>query len=270
MYGHDFSIKYVADNVARATPGLYTFTAAWAALEGSILLWAMLLSVYVAVITWRFRDRARDPLVAWATLIQYAVLLFFFALMLFSANPFTRPAGDDPLRRRGPESAAAEPSARRDPPAVPLHGLRRLRDPVLVRARRADHGPLRRGLVGGRSAHDARLVGVPHDRHRARCVVELLGAGLGRLLGLGSGRERVAAAVAHRDGVHPLRHGAGTAGDVAGLEPVARTRDVLPHDPRHLPDPLGCHQLGARVLAVEHRSVAADLPRSVHVRERRR
>ena len=59
LFGHDFSIKYVADNVARATPGLYTFTAAWGALEGSILLWALLLSVYVAVTTWRFRDRCR-------------------------------------------------------------------------------------------------------------------------------------------------------------------------------------------------------------------
>ena len=51
LFGHDFSIKYVADNVARATPGLYTFTAAWGALEGSILLWALLLSIYVAVTT---------------------------------------------------------------------------------------------------------------------------------------------------------------------------------------------------------------------------
>ena len=41
LFGHDFSIQYVADNVARATPGLYTFTAAWSALEGSILLWAL-------------------------------------------------------------------------------------------------------------------------------------------------------------------------------------------------------------------------------------
>ena len=69
LFGHDFSIKYVADNVARATPGLYTFTAAWGALEGSILLWALLLSVYVAVTTWRFRNRSDDPLVAWATLV---------------------------------------------------------------------------------------------------------------------------------------------------------------------------------------------------------
>ncbi len=102
LYGHDFSIKYVADNVARATPGLYTFTAAWAALEGSILLWALLLSVYVAVTTWRFRNRSDDPLVAWATLVQYAVLLFFFALMLFAANPFKAWTGAVPFDGAGP------------------------------------------------------------------------------------------------------------------------------------------------------------------------
>ena len=102
LFGHDFTIKYVADNVARATPGLYTFTAAWGALEGSILLWALLLSVYVAVTMWRFRHRSADPLVAWASLVQYGVLLFFLALMLFSANPFKELTGAVPLDGAGP------------------------------------------------------------------------------------------------------------------------------------------------------------------------
>jgi cytochrome c-type biogenesis protein CcmF len=102
LFAHDFSIKYVADNVARATPGLYTFTAAWAALEGSILLWALLLSIYVAATAWRFRHRADDPLVAWATLVQYVVLLFFFALMLFAANPFKSQPGTVPFDGAGP------------------------------------------------------------------------------------------------------------------------------------------------------------------------
>ncbi len=102
LFGHDFSIKYVTDNVARATPGLYTFTAAWGALEGSILLWALLLSIYVAVTTWRFRDRSGDPLVAWATLVQYGILLFFFALMLFAANPFKAQPGSVPIDGAGP------------------------------------------------------------------------------------------------------------------------------------------------------------------------
>ena len=38
-------------------------------------------------------------------------------------------------------------------------------------------------------------------------------------------------------------------------------RDVLPHDPRHVPHPLGRAQLGARVHAVRHRAVAARVPR---------
>ena len=102
LYGHDFTLKYVTDNVARATPGLYTFTAAWGALEGSILLWALLLTIYVSVVTWQFRNRSEDPLVAWATLVQYGVLLFFFALMLFAANPFKTQPGAVPFDGAGP------------------------------------------------------------------------------------------------------------------------------------------------------------------------
>ena len=46
---HDFSIKYVAENNARATPLLFTVTGLWAALEGSILLWALILGGYLVV-----------------------------------------------------------------------------------------------------------------------------------------------------------------------------------------------------------------------------
>jgi cytochrome c-type biogenesis protein CcmF len=103
LFAHDFSIQYVADNVARATPGLYTFTAAWAALQGSILLWVLALSIYVSATAWRFRARASDPLVAWATLVQFGILLFFFSLMLFTqANPFRSVSGTIPLDGRGP------------------------------------------------------------------------------------------------------------------------------------------------------------------------
>jgi cytochrome c-type biogenesis protein CcmF len=102
LFSHDYSLQFVADNVARATPGLYTFTAAWSALAGSIVLWGLLLSIYVAVTAFRFRDRSDDPLVAWATLVQFGVLLFFFALMLGPANPFKEVTGVIPLDGRGP------------------------------------------------------------------------------------------------------------------------------------------------------------------------
>ncbi|MGQ0825323.1 MAG: heme lyase CcmF/NrfE family subunit [Actinomycetota bacterium] len=102
LFDHDFSIQYVANNVARATPGLYTFTAAWASLEGSIVLWVLALMGYLTVTTWRFRARATDPLVAWATIVGLGIALFFFALVLGPANPFAEVSGAVPLDGRGP------------------------------------------------------------------------------------------------------------------------------------------------------------------------
>ena len=102
LFSHDFSIAYVASNVARATPVLYTFTALWGALEGSILLWALFLAGYVVWIVRHFRDRADDPLVGWATLTGLVVLAFFFVVMLVAANPFERGAGPVPLDGEGP------------------------------------------------------------------------------------------------------------------------------------------------------------------------
>ena len=58
-------------------------------------------------------------------------------------------------------------------------------------------------------------------RHRARRVVELRGARLGRVLGVGPGRERLDPAVAHRHRVHPLGDGAGAPRHAPGLEPLA-------------------------------------------------
>jgi cytochrome c-type biogenesis protein CcmF len=100
---HDFSLRYVAENNARGTPLLFTITGLWAALEGSILLWALVLAGYLAFVAHRFRTRAADPLVAWATLIGLAVSLFFFALMLGPANPF-RTLSVAPLDGQGPNA----------------------------------------------------------------------------------------------------------------------------------------------------------------------
>jgi cytochrome c-type biogenesis protein CcmF len=85
---HDFSLRYVAENNARSTPLLFTITGLWAALEGSILLWILILAGYLGVTAYHFRHRAADPLVAWATLVGFVIALFFFALTLGPANPF--------------------------------------------------------------------------------------------------------------------------------------------------------------------------------------
>lgn len=99
---HDFSLTFVADNNSTYTPLLYTVTGLWSALAGSILLWAVILAGYATAMVWRFRRRAGDPLVAWATLVVYAVAAFFFGLMLGPADPFRHVAGAVPTRGLGP------------------------------------------------------------------------------------------------------------------------------------------------------------------------
>src|SRR3546814_4113523 len=61
----------------------------WAALEGSILLWARVLAGYTVVIARKFRPRLTVPLVGWPLLTLLVVGIFFFGLMLGPANPFT-------------------------------------------------------------------------------------------------------------------------------------------------------------------------------------
>src|SRR6267154_1420738 len=52
---HDFSLAYVVRNHSRSTPLLYTVAALWGALEGSILLWALVLAGYLTVTARRLR-----------------------------------------------------------------------------------------------------------------------------------------------------------------------------------------------------------------------
>ncbi|MBW8827588.1 MAG: heme lyase CcmF/NrfE family subunit [Acidobacteria bacterium] len=113
---HDFSLKYVAQNHARATPLLYTIASLWGALEGSILLWSLVLAGYTVAVTRRFRARLTDPLLGWAMLTMFVVGGFFFALMLGPANPFrvlAHPpadgAGPNPLLQNHPLMAIHPP-----------------------------------------------------------------------------------------------------------------------------------------------------------------
>ncbi|HWC12437.1 MAG TPA: heme lyase CcmF/NrfE family subunit [Acidimicrobiales bacterium] len=102
LLGHDFSIRYVAENNSRGTPLLYTITGMWSALEGSILLWSLVLAGYLAVMARHFGDRVGDPLVGWATITGLVVAAFFFGLMAGPANPFRLVSGVTPFDGQGP------------------------------------------------------------------------------------------------------------------------------------------------------------------------
>jgi len=83
----DFSIAYLANHHSTATPFPWDFATAWAALEGSILVWGLVLAVFTAMVA-RAHRRKSDPLGAGALAVLGGVALFFFGLMLTVANPF--------------------------------------------------------------------------------------------------------------------------------------------------------------------------------------
>ncbi|MEA2199439.1 MAG: cytochrome c-type biosis protein CcmF [Solirubrobacteraceae bacterium] len=102
---NDFTFNTVADTSSRTTPGFYRGAAVWASQEGSLLLWAWLLSLWSSLALFLTRRRMRD-IAAYATAILLGFAGFFISLMLFYANPFatTSPApaegvGLDPLLR---------------------------------------------------------------------------------------------------------------------------------------------------------------------------
>ena len=86
---HDFSIKFVASYTSANLPKVYTITAFWAGQSGSMLFWALILSLYSALAMWsnRGRNRALMPYVAGTLAV---VLVFFLATLCLGANPFER------------------------------------------------------------------------------------------------------------------------------------------------------------------------------------
>ncbi|CCG03954.1 heme lyase CcmF/NrfE family subunit [Blastococcus saxobsidens] len=86
---HDFSVRYVAENGGRAVPPYYTVISLWAALEGSLLLWLLVLTALTALAVVRVHPRAGD-LHPWAMSVLSALGAFFFALALFAGSAFDR------------------------------------------------------------------------------------------------------------------------------------------------------------------------------------
>ena len=96
----DFSVKFVAEHGSTLTPRIFNVATMWSALEGSVLLWGLVLAGYIAVVTIKFKGRYTDPMVAWALVVMFFVMGFFALAMIGPANPFQ--SFDPPAGYNGP------------------------------------------------------------------------------------------------------------------------------------------------------------------------
>ena len=88
MITRDFSLAYVQKVGSTATPALYNFAAVWSALEGSLLMWVLILAGYTVAVSFWLRKKMDDVLTNWAMGVMFIVSLFFFLLSFGPANPF--------------------------------------------------------------------------------------------------------------------------------------------------------------------------------------
>lgn len=84
---NDFALRYVASNSSRETPVFFKALALWAADDGSLLLWNLILAGYIAVVALRFRGD-RPPTFPYALSVLFAVQVFYLILVNGPARPF--------------------------------------------------------------------------------------------------------------------------------------------------------------------------------------
>jgi cytochrome c-type biogenesis protein CcmF len=99
LIGHDFNIEYVWAYTSRNLPSAYIFSAFWAGQKGSLLFWAVVLSLFASAAQ-LLTARRFAYLLPYVAGVTSAVITFFVSVMIFAANPFER-LGFTPADGRG-------------------------------------------------------------------------------------------------------------------------------------------------------------------------
>jgi cytochrome c-type biogenesis protein CcmF len=97
---HDYSIKYVHHYSDATSPLFYQITAYWGGLDGSILWWVFLLSVFSAIAVYMNRNRHRE-LLPYVVTVLMAIADFFLYVIVFHKNPFDTYLTDIPTVGKG-------------------------------------------------------------------------------------------------------------------------------------------------------------------------
>jgi cytochrome c-type biogenesis protein CcmF len=84
---HDYSIKYVQQYSDTSMPLAYKITAYWGGLDGSLMFWVSVLSLFSAIAVKANAERHRD-MIGFVVAVIMMVQLFFLAILIFNKNPF--------------------------------------------------------------------------------------------------------------------------------------------------------------------------------------
>lgn len=84
LFLDDFSIYYIANHSAATTPPLYKFASLWGSLDGSILLWNLVLSIYFYLYIKYYKITTE----IYDIKIFALIILFFNSFTIFSSSPF--------------------------------------------------------------------------------------------------------------------------------------------------------------------------------------
>ncbi len=87
LFRRDYAFAYVAAHVRDAQAGWYNLTSFWGGMEGSLLLWALILSGY-SLAALRSVSQERPRLVPGVVAVCSAVSMFFLLMVTTVASPF--------------------------------------------------------------------------------------------------------------------------------------------------------------------------------------
>jgi len=86
---NDFSVLYVAEHSNSQLPIQYRIAAIWGGHEGSLLLWALMLTIWTIAVA-KFSKHLPEEMVARVIGVMGLVSVGFLLFMLFTSNPFDR------------------------------------------------------------------------------------------------------------------------------------------------------------------------------------
>ena len=96
----DYSIRYVARYSDSVQPLFYKITSYWGGLDGSIMFWVFLLSIFGSAAVYVNRERHRE-LVPYVVAVIAVVEMFFLFLMIIHNNPFQTYLTENPADGEG-------------------------------------------------------------------------------------------------------------------------------------------------------------------------